>query len=52
MSYDLLDGIQVVELSLYAFAPSAGAVLADWIARRTWLLLGYFPGTLLMGPRR
>jgi len=30
MSYDLLDGITVIELSLYAFAPSAGAVLADW----------------------
>jgi crotonobetainyl-CoA:carnitine CoA-transferase CaiB-like acyl-CoA transferase len=30
MSYDLLDGVQVVELSLYAFAPSAAAVLADW----------------------
>ncbi len=28
--YDLLEGITVVELSLYAFAPSAGAVLADW----------------------
>ena len=30
MSYDLLEGVKVVELSLYAFAPSAGAVLADW----------------------
>jgi crotonobetainyl-CoA:carnitine CoA-transferase CaiB-like acyl-CoA transferase len=30
MTYDLLGGIRVVELSLYAFAPSAGAVLADW----------------------
>jgi crotonobetainyl-CoA:carnitine CoA-transferase CaiB-like acyl-CoA transferase len=30
MSYDLLEGIKVVELSLYAFAPSASAVLADW----------------------
>ena len=30
MTYDLLEGIRVVELSLYAFAPSAGAVLADW----------------------
>src|SRR5262249_7184670 len=30
MSYDLLDGVKVVELSLYAFAPSAAAVLADW----------------------
>ena len=30
MSYDVLDGVKVVELSMYAFAPSAAAVLADW----------------------
>jgi crotonobetainyl-CoA:carnitine CoA-transferase CaiB-like acyl-CoA transferase len=30
MSYDLLSGVRVVELSMYAFAPSAAAVLADW----------------------
>ena len=30
MSYDLLDGVRVVEVSMYAFAPSAAAVLADW----------------------
>jgi crotonobetainyl-CoA:carnitine CoA-transferase CaiB-like acyl-CoA transferase len=30
MSYDLLDGVRVVELSMYAFVPSAAAVLADW----------------------
>jgi crotonobetainyl-CoA:carnitine CoA-transferase CaiB-like acyl-CoA transferase len=30
MSYDLLSGVRVVELSMYAFAPSASAVLADW----------------------
>ena len=30
MSYDLLDGVRVIELSMYAFAPSAAAVLADW----------------------
>lgn len=30
MSYDLLEGIKVVELSMYAFAPSCAAVLADW----------------------
>jgi crotonobetainyl-CoA:carnitine CoA-transferase CaiB-like acyl-CoA transferase len=30
MSYDLLDGVRVVELSMYAFAPSSSAVLADW----------------------
>ena len=26
----LLDGIKVVEVAIYAFVPSAGAVLADW----------------------
>lgn len=30
MPYDLLSGVKVVELSMYAFAPSAGAALADW----------------------
>jgi len=30
MTYDLLDGVRVVELSMDAFAPSAAAVLADW----------------------
>ncbi|MHB8464718.1 MAG: CaiB/BaiF CoA transferase family protein [Acidimicrobiales bacterium] len=30
MTYDVLQGVRVVELSLYAFAPSAAAVLADW----------------------
>jgi crotonobetainyl-CoA:carnitine CoA-transferase CaiB-like acyl-CoA transferase len=30
MSYDLLEGVRVVEVSMYAFAPSAAAVLADW----------------------
>jgi crotonobetainyl-CoA:carnitine CoA-transferase CaiB-like acyl-CoA transferase len=30
VSYDLLAGVRVVELSMYAFAPSAAAVLADW----------------------
>ena len=30
MSYDLLEGVRVLELSMYAFAPSAAAVLADW----------------------
>ena len=28
--YEALAGIQVLEVSLYAFVPSAGAVLADW----------------------
>jgi crotonobetainyl-CoA:carnitine CoA-transferase CaiB-like acyl-CoA transferase len=30
VSYDLLEDVKVVELSMYAFAPSASAVLADW----------------------
>jgi crotonobetainyl-CoA:carnitine CoA-transferase CaiB-like acyl-CoA transferase len=30
MSYDLLEGVRVVELAMYAFAPSAAAVLSDW----------------------
>jgi crotonobetainyl-CoA:carnitine CoA-transferase CaiB-like acyl-CoA transferase len=30
MPYDLLSGVRVVEASMYAFAPSAAAVLADW----------------------
>lgn len=30
MPYDLLAGIKIVEASMYAFAPSAAAVLADW----------------------
>jgi crotonobetainyl-CoA:carnitine CoA-transferase CaiB-like acyl-CoA transferase len=30
VSYDLLEDVTVVELSMYAFAPSASAVLADW----------------------
>src|SRR5258707_15208858 len=30
MSYDLLNDVRVVEVSMYAFAPSTAAVLADW----------------------
>ena len=30
VSYDLLRSVHVVELSMYAFAPSAAAVLSDW----------------------
>lgn len=30
MPYDLLRGVRVIEASMYAFAPSAAAVLADW----------------------
>lgn len=28
--YDILDGVRVIELSLFAFGPSACAVLGDW----------------------
>ena len=34
MSYDLLEGVKVVELSMYAFAPSAAAVLRRLGRRR------------------
>ncbi|RVT89763.1 CaiB/BaiF CoA transferase family protein [Sphingomonas crocodyli] len=30
MAYDMLAGVKVVELAMYAFAPSCAAVLADW----------------------
>jgi hypothetical protein len=30
MAYDVLEGVKVVELSMYAVAPSAAAILADW----------------------
>jgi crotonobetainyl-CoA:carnitine CoA-transferase CaiB-like acyl-CoA transferase len=30
MAYDLLEGIKVVELAMYAFAPVSAAVLSDW----------------------
>jgi crotonobetainyl-CoA:carnitine CoA-transferase CaiB-like acyl-CoA transferase len=30
VSYDVLEGVKVVELAMYAFAPSSAAVLADW----------------------
>jgi len=30
VSYDVLAGVKVVEVAMYAFAPSAAAVLADW----------------------
>jgi crotonobetainyl-CoA:carnitine CoA-transferase CaiB-like acyl-CoA transferase len=30
LPYNLLSGVKVVELSMYAFAPACAAVLADW----------------------
>ncbi len=30
MAYDLLNGVKIIEMSMYAFAPSCAAVLADW----------------------
>lgn len=30
MAYDLLEGVRVLEVSMYAFAPASAAVLADW----------------------
>jgi crotonobetainyl-CoA:carnitine CoA-transferase CaiB-like acyl-CoA transferase len=30
VTYDILEGIRVIEVSQFAFVPAAGAVLADW----------------------
>lgn len=30
MTYNLLQDVKVIELSMYAFAPACGAVLSDW----------------------
>ena len=30
MSPGVMDGVRVLEVAIYAFAPAAGAVLADW----------------------
>jgi crotonobetainyl-CoA:carnitine CoA-transferase CaiB-like acyl-CoA transferase len=47
MPYDLLDGVTVVELSMYAFAPSAAAVLADWGADVVKVVPPAHPDTLM-----
>lgn len=47
MPYDLLDGVKVVELAMYAFAPSAAAVLADWGADVVKVVAPDIPDTLM-----
>jgi crotonobetainyl-CoA:carnitine CoA-transferase CaiB-like acyl-CoA transferase len=47
MSYDLLEGIKVVELSMYAFAPASAVVLADWGAEVIKVVPPGIPDTLM-----
>jgi crotonobetainyl-CoA:carnitine CoA-transferase CaiB-like acyl-CoA transferase len=47
MPYDLLDGVKVVELSMYAFAPASAAVLADWGANVVKVVAPAIPDTLM-----
>ena len=47
MPYDLLDGVKVVELSMYAFAPASAAVLADWGAEVVKVVAPAIPDTLM-----
>ena len=47
MAYDLLEGINVVELSMYAFAPASAAVLSDWGADVIKVVAPLIPDTLM-----
>ena len=47
MAYDLLEGIKVVELSMYAFAPVSAAVLSDWGAEVIKVVPPRNPDTLM-----
>ena len=47
MPYDLLDGVKVVELSMYAFAPVSAAVLGDWGADVIKVVAPDIPDTLM-----
>jgi crotonobetainyl-CoA:carnitine CoA-transferase CaiB-like acyl-CoA transferase len=47
MAYDLLEGVKVVELSMYAFAPASAAVLADWGAEVIKVVAPLIPDTLM-----
>jgi crotonobetainyl-CoA:carnitine CoA-transferase CaiB-like acyl-CoA transferase len=44
MAHELLTGVRVVELAMYAFAPSAAAVLADWGAEVIKVVVRILPG--------
>lgn len=50
MAYDVLSGVRVVELSMYAFAPSCAAVLADWGAEVIKVVAPEIPDTLMGNP--
>ena len=47
MAYDLLEGVNVVELSMYAFAPASAAVLGDWGAKVIKVVPPLIPDTLM-----
>jgi crotonobetainyl-CoA:carnitine CoA-transferase CaiB-like acyl-CoA transferase len=47
MAYDLLDGVKVVELSMYAFAPVSAVVLGDWGADVIKVVPPLIPDTLM-----
>jgi crotonobetainyl-CoA:carnitine CoA-transferase CaiB-like acyl-CoA transferase len=47
MAYDLLDGVKVVELSMYAFAPASAVVLGDWGADVIKVVPPLIPDTLM-----
>jgi crotonobetainyl-CoA:carnitine CoA-transferase CaiB-like acyl-CoA transferase len=47
MGYDLLEGVSVVELSMYAFAPACAVVLGDWGADVIKVVPPLIPDTLM-----
>ena len=47
MSYDLLEGVKVVELSMYAFAPVSAVVLGDWGAEVVKVVAPDIPDVLM-----
>ena len=47
MAYDLLEGVRVVELSMYAFAPACAVVLSDWGADVIKVVPPLIPDTLM-----
>jgi crotonobetainyl-CoA:carnitine CoA-transferase CaiB-like acyl-CoA transferase len=47
MAYDLLEGVKVVEVSMYAFAPASAAVLGDWGADVIKVVPPLIPDTLM-----
>ena len=47
MAYDLLEGVKVVELAMYAFAPASAVVLGDWGAEVIKVVAPLIPDTLM-----